>query len=397
MTTQIKPHSNAPARASVGIVGGGQLARMLVLAGARIGLRFKIYDPSPDACAGALAPLTCGAFADANALLAFARDLDVLTFDFENVPASTLAALGRDIKIAPNPTALAMAQDRLSEKQAFTQLGIPVAPYRAVSTSSEMQQAVAELGAPGILKTRTLGYDGKGQTRVNSIDKAQAAFESLGLSPCVFEQMVPFSRELSIIAVRGQNGEFCCYPLTENVHDAGILAVSLAPARVSEELNALAVSYARKVAEHIDYVGTFALEFFHLTDAQHGESLVVNEMAPRVHNSGHWTIEGAECSQFENHLRAVTGLPLGSTTLRQASLMLNWVGELPDAVPQLSCANLAWHDYGKSARAARKVGHSTLCADSLELLSVKLDALERSESTRAGTLAQALLNRYLRP
>ncbi len=397
MTTQIKPHSNAPARAHVGIVGGGQLARMLVLAGARIGLRFKIYDPSPDACAGALAPLTCGAFADANALLAFARDLDVLTFDFENVPASTLAALGRDIKIAPNPTALAMAQDRLSEKQAFTQLGIPVAPYRAVSTISDMHQAVTELGVPGILKTRTLGYDGKGQTRVNSIDEAQAAFESLGLSPCVYEQMVPFRRELSIIAVRGQNGEFCCYPLTENVHDAGILAVSLAPARVSDELNAVAVSYARKVAEHIDYVGTFALEFFHLADSPHGDSLVVNEMAPRVHNSGHWTIEGAECSQFENHLRAVTGLPLGSTALRQASLMLNWVGELPDADAQLRCANLAWHDYGKSARAARKVGHSTLCADSLELLSVKLDALERSESTRAGTLAQALLNRYLRP
>ena len=386
-----------PARANVGIVGGGQLARMLVLAGARLGLRFKIYDPSPDACAGALAPLTCGAFADANALLAFARDLDVLTFDFENVPASTLAALGRDIKIAPNPEALAMTQDRLSEKQAFTQLGIPVAPYRAVSTGVEMQQAVAELGAPGILKTRTLGYDGKGQMRVNSTDDAQAAFASLGLSPCVFEQMVPFSRELSIIAVRAQNGDFRCYPLTENVHDAGILAVSLAPARVSNELNTLAQAHARKVAEHFDYVGTFALEFFQLGAAQLGESLVLNEMAPRVHNSGHWTIEGAECSQFENHLRAVTGLPLGSTELRQASLMLNWVGELPDAVAQLSCANLAWHDYGKSARAARKVGHSTLCADSIELLAVKLDALERSESTRAGALAQALLNRYLRP
>ncbi len=377
---------------TVGIVGGGQLARMLVLAGARLGLRFKIYDPSPDACAGALAPLTCGAFADANALLAFARDLDVLTFDFENVPASTLAALGSDIRIAPNPDALAMTQDRVNEKQAFTQLGIPVAPYRAVGTILEMQQAVAELGTPGILKTRTLGYDGKGQTRVNSRDSAQAAFESLGLSPCVFEQMVPFSRELSIIAVRAQNGEFCCYPLTENVHDNGILAVSLAPARVSEALNSLAVSYARRVAEHFNYVGTFALEFFQL-----GESLILNEMAPRVHNSGHWTIEGAECSQFENHLRAVAGLPLGSTAMRQASLMLNWVGELPNATPQLSCANLAWHDYGKSARAARKVGHSTLCAESFELLAVKLDALERSDSTRAGSLAQALLNRYVRP
>ena len=393
MTTHsLRVQAQTHARANVGIVGGGQLARMLVLAGARLGLRFKIYDPSPDACAGALAPLTCGAFADANALLAFARDLDVLTFDFENVPASTLAALGSDIRIAPNPTVLAMTQDRLSEKQAFTALGIPVAPYRAVSTAIDMQQAVAELGTPGILKTRTLGYDGKGQTRVNAPADAQGAFESLGLSCCVFEQLVPFIRELSIIAVRAQNGEFSCYPLTENVHDAGILAVSLAPARVSEALTSLAVSYARKVAEHFDYIGTFALEFF-----QVGDSLVLNEMAPRVHNSGHWTIEGAECSQFENHLRAVAGLPLGSTAPRQACLMLNWVGELPDATCQLSCANLAWHDYGKSARAARKVGHSTLCADSFELLSVKLDALERADSTRAGTLAQTLLNRYLSP
>ncbi len=377
---------------SIGIVGGGQLARMLVLSGARLGLRFKIYDPAPDACAGTLAPLTCGAFADATALLAFARDLDVLTFDFENVPASTLAALTDDIKIAPNPAVLAMTQDRLSEKAAFAALGIPVAPFRAVSTPLQMLQAVQELGVPGILKTRTLGYDGKGQTRVDKLSDAETAFARLGLSPCVYEQLVPFSRELSMLAVRSENGDFRSYPLTENVHDAGILAVSLAPARTTPELAALAEAYAQNVAERFNYVGTFALEFF-----QVAEALVLNEMAPRVHNSGHWSIEGAECSQFENHLRAVSGLPLGSTAVRQPSLMLNWVGELPNALPQLAVANLAWHDYGKSARSARKVGHSTLCAESFEALSLKLDALQRQSPTRAGGLAQGLLNRYLRP
>jgi 5-(carboxyamino)imidazole ribonucleotide synthase len=385
-----------PAATSIGIVGGGQLARMLVLAGARLGLRFKIYDPAPDACAGTLAPLTCGAFADANAVLAFARDLDVLTFDFENVPASTLAALEHTVSIAPNPRALAMTQDRLSEKQAFSALGIPVAPYFEVNSHAQMHAAVKELGVPGILKTRTLGYDGKGQTRVNSASAAAQAFESLGLAACVYEQLVPFSRELSMIAVRGKKragvNDFRCYPLTENVHDAGILAASLAPARISAGLTELAIAHARRVAEQFDYVGTFALEFFQL-----GDTLVINEMAPRVHNSGHWTIEGAECSQFENHLRAVAGLPLGSTAVRQSSLMLNWIGELPARAAQLECANLAWHDYGKSPRAGRKVGHSTLCADGFTALSLKLSQLQRNAPTRAGELAAALMNRYEKP
>jgi 5-(carboxyamino)imidazole ribonucleotide synthase len=390
MSAQIQ--SPKGSRTSIGIVGGGQLARMLVLAGVRLGLRFKIYDPSPDACAGAIAPLTCGAFADANALLAFARDLDVLTFDFENVPASTLAALATDVKIAPNPEALAMTQDRLTEKLAFSALGIPVASYRAVSNAEEMRTAVLALGAPGILKTRTLGYDGKGQTRLNDPMQAQSAFESLGLAACVYEQMVPFVRELSIIAVRAEDGDFRCYPLTENVHDSGILAVSLAPARVTDALTELAESYARRVAEHFAYVGTFALEFFQVeTDGI--ESLVLNEMAPRVHNSGHWTIEGAQCSQFENHLRAVAGLPLGSTRARQPSLMLNWIGELPDALTQLRCSHLSWHDYGKSSRAARKVGHSTLCADSLEILHGAVAEIEAQSPTRPSALALQLLDR----
>jgi 5-(carboxyamino)imidazole ribonucleotide synthase len=256
-----------------------------------------------------------------------------------------------------------------------------------------MDAAIAALGAPGILKTRTLGYDGKGQTRLSDPAQAQAAFAALGLAPCVYEQMVPFVRELSIVAVRASSGDFRCYPLTENVHDDGILAVSLAPAKVSDALSALAQSYAQRVAEHFDYVGTFALEFFQIET--NGEaSLVLNEMAPRVHNSGHWSIEGAECSQFENHLRAVAGLPLGSTEVRQPSLMLNWIGALPPASAQLQCANLAWHDYGKSPRAARKVGHSTLCATTLAALTAKLQVLQQHSPTRPGALALALLERY---
>lgn len=380
-------------KSSIGIVGGGQLARMLVLAGVRLGLRLRIYDPSPEACAGAVAPLSCGAFADATALLAFARDLDVLTFDFENVPASTLAALEADVHIAPNPAALAMTQDRLSEKAAFAALGIPVAPFRAVSSPAEMEQAITELGVPGILKTRTLGYDGKGQARIREAEQAGDAFASLALAPCVYEQMVRFERELSIIAVRSADGDFRCYPLTENVHDDGILAVSLAPARASAALTELAQSYARRVAEHFSYVGTFALEFFHVSED--GEDrLILNEMAPRVHNSGHWTIEGSYCSQFESHLRAVAGLPLGSTALRQPSLMLNWISELPPASAQLAQPQLAWHDYGKSPRAARKVGHSTLTAASIAELSQQLHALQAQSPTRAGALASTLLRQY---
>jgi 5-(carboxyamino)imidazole ribonucleotide synthase len=373
-------------RPLVGIVGGGQLARMLVQAGSRIGIACKVYDPAPDACAGQIAPLTCGAFADSNALLAFARDVDVLTFDFENIPAATLMALSQNVRIAPNPHALAMTQDRLSEKTAFTELGIPVAAYRAVQSEADMLSAVQELGANGILKTRTLGYDGKGQVRVRTSQEALTAFAQLGSTPCVFEQLVPFARELSIVAARAQNGNFVSYPLSENIHQDGILAVSIAPAKVSETLQAQALAIAQKVAERYQYVGTFALEFFQLE-----QTLVVNEMAPRVHNSGHWSIEGAECSQFENHLRAVCSLPLGSTSAREPSLMLNWIGEIPPIAPQLSIPGLALHNYGKGNRPGRKVGHSTLCAPTPAELLLRLRALQETCPSAPGALALARL------
>jgi 5-(carboxyamino)imidazole ribonucleotide synthase len=390
MKESIHPAANSTKRdrhKSVGIIGGGQLARMLTLAGVPLGLNLRVFDPSSAACAGQVAPLTCGAFADATALLAFARDLDVLTFDFENVPGSTLEALSADIDVAPNPKALIVSQDRLLEKQTFSQLGIPVAPYAAVESHEQMTQAIRTLGVPGILKTRTLGYDGKGQIRVRKPSDAASAFDSLALAPCVYEQMVAFDRELSIIAVRSTDGEFCSYPLTENVHDEGILAVSIAPAKVDDSLAVRAQQYAQKVAEYFNYVGVFALEFFQV-DGQ----LIVNEMAPRVHNSGHWSIEGTSCSQFQNHLRAVTGMPLGKTAPQGVSIMLNWVGEMPESGPFLSAATnfvrgCAWHDYGKSAREGRKVGHCTITADRLDDIAAFLRNVQCAQQTRAGELA----------
>jgi 5-(carboxyamino)imidazole ribonucleotide synthase len=372
---------------NIGVVGGGQLARMLTLAGVPLGLSMRVFDPSSAACAGQVAPLTCGAFADATALLAFARDLDVLTFDFENVPGSTLQALSCDIDVAPNPGALIVSQDRLLEKQTFSSLDIPVAPYVAVNNHQQMIQAITELGTAGILKTRTLGYDGKGQIRIRHASDAQSAFDSLGLAPCVYEQLVPFVRELSIVAARSREGEFRCYPLTENIHDEGILAVSIAPARATEALQRKAQSYASKVADHFDYVGVFALEFF-----QVGEQLILNEMAPRVHNSGHWTIEGSGCSQFQNHLRAITGMPLGTTEVTGVSLMLNWVGEMPEPREFLAFAPgqvraCAWHDYGKTAREGRKVGHCTITADTLSDIRLFLSAVQSTQATRSAELA----------
>jgi 5-(carboxyamino)imidazole ribonucleotide synthase len=374
-------------RHTIGIVGGGQLARMLVQIGSSLGLRFKIYDPAPEACAGHLAPITCGAFADSNALLAFARDIDVLTFDFENVPAATLGALEHALSVRPNPRALAMTQDRLSEKQAFSALNIPVAPYHAVASLDDLQAAISALGAQGILKTRTLGYDGKGQQRIRSAADAPPAIDALGGSLCVYEQLVPFKRELSIVATRAADGSFVCYPLVQNIHDQGILAVTIAPADCSQALRELANGYARQVADAFDYVGTFALEFFDLGDDQ----LVLNEMAPRVHNSGHWSIEGAECSQFENHLRAIAGLPLGSTAVRQPTVMLNWIGELPNKTAQLAIPGLHFHDYGKGARAGRKVGHSTICAATDAQLLERLAHLQKQSPTRSAELALAAL------
>ncbi|PKV13602.1 5-(carboxyamino)imidazole ribonucleotide synthase [Xanthomonas prunicola] len=356
---------------TVGILGGGQLARMLVLAGAPLGIRFAVFDPAADACAGQVAPLQVGAFDDAAALAAFAEQVDVITFDFENVPATSAQQLAAQVPVYPSPAALAVAQDRLTEKTLFRELGIPVPEFAAIDDRAGLDAALARIGTPCVLKTRRFGYDGKGQFRIKTLADADAAWDALGAQAAhvglIVEAFVPFQREVSVVAVRGRNGEFRAWPLTENWHVDGVLSASLAPASVDTALQAVAESHARAIAEKLDYVGVFALELF----VRDGE-LLANEMAPRVHNSGHWTIEGAETSQFENHVRAVLGLPLGSTAMRGHACMLNWLGAMPDAGAFLAVPGGHWHDYGKQARDGRKVGHATLRAETTQALAVSV-------------------------
>ena len=360
-------------RSTVGILGGGQLARMLALSGAPLGLRLLVMDTVADACAGQFAPLLVGDYRDQQALAQFAEKVDVATFDFENVPAESAEWLAARVPVFPSPRALAVAQDRLAEKTLFRELGIPVPEFAAVSDRAGLDAALAAVGTPCILKTRRLGYDGKGQFRIRSLADANAAWEALGAQAgkvgLIVEAFVPFERELSVVAVRGRDGEFRTWPLTWNWHVDGVLSASLAPARVEPALADTAIAHARRLAERLDYVGVFALELF----CRDGV-LLANELAPRVHNSGHWTLEGAETSQFQNHLRAVLGLPLGATHARGHACMLNWIGEMPDAAPVLAEPGGHWHDYGKEPRAGRKVGHATVRADNaLELAA----ALER--------------------
>ena len=347
---------------TVGILGGGQLARMMALAGAPLGLRFLVMDTAADACAGQFAPLLVGDYRDESALAEFASKVDVATFDFENVPAESAEWLAQRVPVFPNPRALAVAQDRLVEKSLFRELGIPVGAFADVGSLDALRSEVDRLGGACILKTRRLGYDGKGQFRIKSPADVDAAWQALGAQAgtvgLIVEAFIPFERELSVVAVRGRDGEFRTWPLTENWHVDGVLSASLAPAQVDAVLVEAAYAHARRLAESLDYVGVFALELFY----RDGE-LLANEMAPRVHNSGHWTIEGAETSQFQNHLRAVLGLPLGETRTLGHACMLNWIGEMPDAASVLQEAGGHWHDYGKEPRAGRKVGHATLRAD----------------------------------
>ncbi len=356
---------------TVGILGGGQLARMMALSGAPLGLRFRVLDNVADACAGQFAPMIVGDYTDRDALAEFAAQVDVATFDFENVPAESAQWLAERTPVFPQPHALAVAQDRLAEKSLFRDLGIPVPEFADIATREALEAAVARLGTPCILKTRRLGYDGKGQFRIKSVADVAAAWESLGAQAgsvgLILEGFVHFQRELSVVAVRGRDGEFRAWPLTENWHVDGVLSASLAPAKVDAAMQATALEHARKLAEALDYVGVFALELF----CRDGE-LLANELAPRVHNSGHWTIEGSETSQFQNHLRAVLGLPLGDTRMVGMACMLNWIGAMPDASAVLREAGGHWHDYGKSPRAGRKVGHATLRADDAAELAATL-------------------------
>lgn len=346
----------------LGILGGGQLARMLALAAVPLGVTVKVVDGVADACAGQVAPLLVTPWTDAAKLQEFATQVDAVTFDFENVPAETARLFAQHTSVCPAPEALAVSQDRVTEKTYFNQCGIPTARFAPVATRAELDTALARIGVPAILKTRRFGYDGKGQFRLHSLADADAAWVALAAPAAehglILEAFVPFVRELSVMAVRGRDGEFRVWPLTQNWHTNGVLAMSLAPAPDIAGLQPRAEALARALAEHLGYVGVLALELFVTAEGE----LLGNEMAPRVHNSGHWSIDGAHTSQFENHVRAVLGMPLGDTGARGMSAMFNWLGDLPPMAPVLRVVDGHWHDYGKRPRPGRKTGHATICA-----------------------------------
>lgn len=337
----------------IGVLGGGQLARMLALAGLPLGFEFVFYDPSPNPCAAALGRHLRGEFNDTDKLSVLARAVDLITFETENIPTACIEFLGAAKPVRPGAAALTAAQDRLREKEIFRELDIPTALFRPVDSLESLRRALNEIGLPAVLKTRTLGYDGKGQYVLRNPEDVDAAWQTLGGFSLILEKLVAFDREISIIGVRGLSGDMTFYPVSENIHHKGILRVSRScPADPAQQQ---AEGLAAKMLERLDYVGVLALELF-----QTGESLTANEMAPRVHNSGHWTIEGALTSQFENHLRAIAGLPLGRTDLTGHAAMVNFIGRKPDLTQLLSLRGLHVHLYGKSERPGRKIGHATL-------------------------------------
>ena len=343
----------------IGILGAGQLGRMLALAGYPLGHRFRFLDPASDSPAGLLADHLAFDYADESALKRFADGLDVITYEFENVPVSAARYLEKRIPVYPPPLALEKAQDRFVEKSFFCELGIPTPLF-----TNDIHN---HFDYPAVLKTRRMGYDGKGQTIVHSVED----LENQDLSETILEQFISFDRELSIIGVRSESGETKFYPLVENHHRDGILRLSLVSGTVSTELQQQAEDYAMRVMSALNYVGVLAIEFF-----EKDGRLLANEMAPRVHNSGHWTIEGAVTSQFENHIRAVTDAPLGSTSPHGACAMVNLVGEFPDVDSVLKIDGAHLHLYDKAPRPKRKIGHITFVERDAETLQRKLDELK---------------------
>lgn len=358
---------------TIGILGGGQLGYMLALAGYPLDLHFRFLDPSPQAPVGRIAPRVTAEYTDHEALDKFAHGLALVTYEFENVPVEAARHLARHVPVYPPPQALEAAQDRLNEKTLFQKLGIPTTEFVAVNSRAELDVAVRKLGLPSVLKTRRLGYDGKGQWVLRTQEDVAALGKDFPSTPLILERFVSFVRELSILAVRGRSGETAFYPLVENHHRSGILRLSLAPApQLTEALQREAEDASRRILEALAYVGVLAVELFEC-----GGHLLANEIAPRVHNSGHWSIEGAVASQFENHLRAVAGLPLGETRTLGYFAMLNLIGELPDPIELLAIPDAHLHLYGKALRPGRKVGHVTLRAESAEELSLRLNRLPR--------------------
>lgn len=353
----------------VGVIGGGQLGRMLALAGTPLGMQFTFLDPAVDACAAALGEHLHADYSSPEHLQQLAQSVDLVTFEFESVPAETVAYLEQFVPVYPSANALRIARDRWFEKSMFKELGIPTTEFADVLSQADLEAAVQRIGLPAVLKTRTLGYDGKGQKVLREAADVVDAFAYLGNVPCILEGFVDFSGEVSLVAVRGRDGEVQCYPLVHNIHHDGILHLSVASD--AHPLQALAQDYAGRVLQELDYVGVLAFEFFEVDGG-----LKANEIAPRVHNSGHWTIEGSECSQFENHLRAVAGLPLGSTASVGHSAMLNFIGSVPEASKVLSIADCHLHDYSKAPKAGRKVGHATLRSATPQRLQQQIIELE---------------------
>lgn len=353
----------------VGVIGGGQLGQMLAQAGTSLGMQFYFLDPAPDACAATLGKHICAAYDDQQALQQLAAEVDVVTFEFESVPAETVAFLSKYVPVYPNAESLRIARDRWFEKSLFKALDIPTPAFANIESQDDLVKAVSEIGLPAVLKTRTLGYDGKGQKVLKQPADISNAFAELGNVPCILEGFVNFSGEVSLIAVRAQDKQLRFYPLVHNQHKQGILHLSVASEQ--HPLQALAESYASRVLEKLDYIGVLAFEFFEVEGG-----LKANEIAPRVHNSGHWTIEGSVASQFENHLRAISGLPLGSTAKRGESAMLNFIGSIPAKEQVLAVENCHLHDYSKAFKAGRKVGHATINCNTMEDLQQTIQQVE---------------------
>jgi 5-(carboxyamino)imidazole ribonucleotide synthase len=356
---------------TIGILGGGQLGYMLALAGYPLGLRFRFLDPSPEAPVGRIANRVTAEYFDEQALERFANGLEVVTYEFENVPVAAARFLAGRVPVYPPANALEQAQDRLSEKKLFRKLGISIAEFSEISSRKELDAALKKITLPAVLKTRRLGYDGKGQWLLRTEADATKARKEMPDVPLILEKFVPFTRELSMLGVRGRTGEIAFYPMVENHHREGILRLSLAPApKLTEKLQREAEKATRRVLEELSYVGVLCIEYFEADG-----KLLANEMAPRVHNSGHWSIEGAVTSQFENHLRAVSGMPLGSTATTGYSAMINLIGEVPKAEEVLQVPNAHLHLYGKAAREGRKLGHVTITTSTAEELKERVNEL----------------------
>jgi 5-(carboxyamino)imidazole ribonucleotide synthase len=340
----------------IGILGGGQLGRMLALSGYPLGLDFVFYEPTEGAPTSRIAPTIRGAFDETAMLARFAAEVDVVTYELEHLPLQAVECIEPTRPVYPPPQALAIGQNRIREKTFFQSLGVPTPRFAPITCSGDLAAALEQVGSPAVLKTTLQGYDGKGQRRVNSVHEATQAFVELGGNELIAEEFISFEREVSIVAVRSRAGETRFYPLVQNHHSSGILIRTEAPApALTPALQLEAEDLCQRILNALDYVGVLTIEFF-----VRGGHLVANEMAPRVHNSGHWTIEGATTSQFENHLRAIAGLPLGTTTAREEWTMFNLIGGEPTPANFLDVPGAHLHLYGKSSKPGRKIGHVTV-------------------------------------